>query len=107
MPIDTGELTNTLVTAGRALPGNIWARIHDFSLPELEKIAEQIKEIVENADQFTPAGARDLLELQVTASVGVIVAATQLVEQDVQDAINAILAAVRDFVNGRLPFPLL
>lgn len=107
MGIDTGELTGKLVAAGRALPGNIWARIENYAVPELEKIAEQIREIVENANDFTPAGARDLVEMQVTAAVGVIVATTALVEQDVQDAINAILDAVRGFVNGKLPFPLL
>src|SRR5438045_3988982 len=95
MSIDTGELTGKMMAAGKALPGNIWARIRTYAVPELEKIAEQIKTVVENADQFTPAGARDLLELQVTASVGVRGAARDWmpIEQTDRDMVRASIAA--------------
>ena len=53
-----------------------------------------------------PEGAKILLEMQVRATIGVIVAMTSLTMLAVQDAINAILGAVRDFVNGAIGFAL-
>ena len=99
-------LFGRMLDAGKALPGGIWAEMQAFAIPELKKIVVQIEAIAENAD-FTPEGARALLDMQVKATIGVIVAMTSLTLLLVQDAINAILAAVRDFVNGAVKLPLL
>lgn len=107
MSVDVDTLTTKLLTAGKALGGNVWQHMETYAGPELKKIAVQIAAIAQNAGDFTPEGAKALLQLQVQASVGVIVAMTQLVMVEVQAAINAILDAVREFVNGKLPFPLL
>ncbi len=107
MSVDVDTLTGKLLDAGRALGGNIWQHMETFAGPELKKIALQIATIAENINDFTPEGAKALLQLQVQASIGVIVAMTQLIMTEVQNAINAILDAVRGFVNGKLPFPLL
>lgn len=105
--MDVSELSNRMIAAGSALPGDIWSQMKSFAIPELKKIAIQVEAIAENLEDFTPAGARALLDLQVRAAVGVIVAMTSLTLLAVQDAINAILAAVRDFVNGAIGIPLL
>lgn len=105
--MDVNDLTNRMITAGTALPGDIWAQMKGFAIPELKKIAIQIEAIAENHADYTPEGAKALLELQIKAAVGVIVAMTSLTMMLVQNAINAILATVREFVNGALPIPLL
>src|SRR6476661_7003693 len=100
--MDTNDLTNRLLAAGEGLTGNIWSQMKGFAIPELKKIAIQIEAIVENHADYTEAGARALLDMQVKAAVGVIVAMTTLTMLAVQDAINAILGAVSDFVNGAI-----
>jgi hypothetical protein len=105
--MDVNNLTNRMITAGSALPGNIWSQMQSFAIPELKKIAIQIEAIVENHADYTPAGAKALMDMQVKAAAGVIVAMTSLTLLAVQDALNAILDAVREFVNGALPIPLI
>lgn len=105
--MDVDGLFGKMLAAGKKLPGDIWGQMQTFAIPELKKIAIQIEAIAENVGDFTPKGAKALLEMQVTAAVGVIVAMTQLTMLAVQDAINAILKAVRDFVNGAVKLPLL
>ena len=78
-----------------------------FALPELQKIAIQIVAIEQNPNQFTPQGAQALLSLQVTATVGVIVAMTALTLLDVQAALNTILQAIKDMVNQAIGFALI
>lgn len=107
MKLDTNMLTDRMVAAGKGLGEEVWGAMKGFAAVELRKIAVQIVAVAENAADFTPAGAKLLLELQVQASVGVIVAMTEMVMLAVQRAINAVLAAVREMVNGALPFPLL
>ena len=105
--MDVQNLTNRMISAGAALPGDIWAQMQGFAIPELKKIAVQIEAIAQNHADYTVEGAKVLLEMQVRAAVAVIVAMTSLTLLVVQNAINAILAAVREFVNGALPIPLL
>ena len=107
MSLNFDTLSDNLISAGKGLAGNIWEQMSTYAIPELKKIAVQIVEIADNIDDFTQEGAKLLLKLQVRASIGVIVAMTSLILLEVQNAINAILSAVRDFVNGNLPFPLL
>lgn len=105
--MDVGELFGRMLDAGKALPGDIWGQMQTFAIPELKKIAIQLQAIAENVGDFTPEGARALLDMQVKATIGVIVAMTSLTLLLVQDAINAILDAVRDFVNGAVGLPLI
>lgn len=105
--MDIDDLTSRMLTAAGNLPGEIWAQMQTFAIPELRKIALQITVIVENFEAFTPEGAKALLDMQVKASMGVIVAMTSLTLLAVQNAINAILGAVAEFVNAALPIPLL
>ena len=105
--MDLNDLTGRMVTAGKALTGSIWQEMENYAIPELKKIAVQIEAIAEHIGDYTPEGAKALLDMQAKAAIGVIVAMTTLTMLAVQDAINAILAAVRDFVNGAVHLPLL
>jgi hypothetical protein len=107
MALDIGQLTSAMAAAGEALAGNVWSQIRTSTLPELQNIATQIVTIEANKDQLTPEGAQDLLDMQVKASIGVIVEATEIVLIDVQAAINQILGAVKAQVNSAIGFALI
>jgi hypothetical protein len=107
MALDVGSLSSAMINAGQGLGGSLWNQMQRFALPELKKIAIQIVSIEENLDQFTPAGAKALFDMQVNATVGVIVAMTILTLLDVQAAINAILQAVKGIVNKAIGFTLI
>ena len=63
--------------------------------------------IATNRADYTVEGAKALLAMQVKAAIGVIVAMTSLTLLAVEEAINAVLAAVRLFVNDAVGFPIL
>ncbi len=88
MALDTTALVNAMVSAGEHLGEDLWNSIETFAVPELQKIAVQIVAIEANRDAFTPEGAKALLDMQLRASVGVIVAMTTLTLLAVQKAIN-------------------
>lgn len=107
MAIEAGMLFERMAEAGRGLAGDIWGRMETFAIPELKKIAIQIEALADPASPWSLEESRLLLDMQVRAAVTVIVAMTDLVLLAVQNAINAILAAVRDFVNGAVGIPLI
>lgn len=107
MALDTAGLVNAMVSAGENLGSSIWNSIETFAVPELQKIAVQIVAIEQNINAFTPEGAKALLEMQVRASVGVIVAMTTLTLLAVQRAINEILEAIKGVVNQAVKFGLI
>jgi hypothetical protein len=107
MALDVASLLPAMITAGQTLGGSIWNQMQTFAVPELQKIAIQIVAIEQNLNQFTPQGAQALLSMQVTATVGVIVAMTVLTLLDVQAAINTILQAVKSIVNQAIGFALI
>jgi hypothetical protein len=95
MALDTTALVDAMVSAGENLGADLWNSIETFAVPELQKIAIQIVAIEQNRNAFTPDGAKALLDLQVRATVGVIVAMTALTLLAVQKAINEILEAIK------------
>jgi len=107
MALDTQGLVNAMVSAGQNLGSQLLRQASTYALPEFTKIATQIVAIEMHKDDYTEAGAKALLDMQVRASVGVIVAMTSLVLLDVQNAINAILQAVGDMVNKAIGFTLI
>ncbi len=107
MALDTTALVNAMVSAGEHLGEDLWNSIETFAVPELQKIAVQIVAIEKNRDAFTPEGAKALLDMQLRASVGVIVAMTTLTLLAVQKAINEILEAVKGVVNQAVKFGLI
>ena len=107
MALDTTALVNAMVSAGEHLGEDLWNSIETFAVPELQKIAVQIVAIETNRDAFTPEGAKALLDMQLRASVGVIVAMTTLTLLAVQKAVNEILAAIKGVVNQAVKFGLI
>ena len=111
MALDLDQLVNAMTTAGKGLAGTVWTDMQTYAVPELQKIATQIVAIEAGMlvvpPQYTPDGAKALLDMQIQASLGVIVASTTLTLIAAQTAINQILAAVKDVVNGAVRFPLL
>ncbi|MGV3511305.1 MAG: hypothetical protein ACO1OX_04800 [Novosphingobium sp.] len=101
------DLFSQMMQAGQALAGGVWQQMKSFAVPELKKIAVQIVAIAENAEDYTQAGARALLDMQMKAAAGVIVAMTTLTLLAVQDALNAIIGAVKQLVNSALGFVLI
>ena len=107
MGLDVGSLFQTMVSAGEGLGSDVWGKMRTYAIPELHKIAIQIVAIAENIEDYTPAGAKALFDMQVKASLGVLAGMTELTLLAVQNAINRILDAIRSAVNGALPFPLI
>ncbi len=107
MALDYNGLVNTMISAGQTLGGTMWHDMETYAVPELQKIAIQIIAIEVHKDDYTPAGAQALLDMQIKATLGVIVAMTSLTLLAVQDAINQILAAVKSTVNAALGFAII
>jgi len=107
MALDATALVDGMVSAGENLGSDIWNSIQTFAVPELQKIATQIVAIEQNINAFTPEGAKALLDMQLRASVAVIVAMTTLTLLAVQKAINEILAAIKGVVNQAVKFGLI
>ena len=105
--MDADALLGKMVDAGRGLKGDIWSKMETVAIPELRKIAIQIVELAKPGSPWSPDESKLLLKMQIRSATGIIVAMTALTMIAVQNAINAILDAVREFVNGKLPFPLL
>jgi hypothetical protein len=96
-----------MVGAGESFASDVWSKIKIFAKPELHKIAVQIVEISKHLNEIHPETARELMDMQVRSALAVIVAMTELTLVAAQRAINAILGAIRDFVNAALPIPLI
>ena len=107
MALDTTALVDTMVSAGETLGEDLWDAIKTYAVPELQKIATQIVAIEENILSYTPEGAKALLDMQLRATIGVIVAMTTLTLMAVQKAINEILEAVKGVVNQAVKFGLI
>jgi len=106
MALEVGNLLQAMIGAGEGLGTEVWDKLKNFAIPELHKIAVQIAAIAEHITDYTPEGAKALFDMQVKASIGVIAGMTEMTLLAVQTAINAILSAVRSFVNGAIGFAL-
>jgi hypothetical protein len=107
MAFNTSGLVQAMITAGEGLGTALWGQIKSYAIPELQKIAIQIAAIEENLEEYTPDGARALLDMQKQAALGVIVAMTTLTLLAVQNALNAILTAVKGMINAGVGFALI
>lgn len=107
MALNTISLKDSMLTAAQNATTGIWVNIQNYAIPELEKIATQIVAIEINKSAYTEAGAKALLDMQIKASIGVIVAMTTLTLLTIQTLINEILGAIKTTVNIALGFPLI
>jgi hypothetical protein len=106
MAVEVGNLLQSMIGAGEGLGADVWNKMKTYAVPELHKIAIQIVAIAEHITDYTPEGAKALFDMQVKASIGVVAGMTELTLLAVQNAINAILSAIRGFVNGAIGFAL-
>ncbi len=107
MQVDVDGLVDRMTAAGRGLAGGIWAEMESYAVPELKKIAIQVEAIAENHAQYTLRHAEILFDVQFRAAVSVIVAMTSMTLVLVQNALNAIVDAVKDFINAATGFALI
>jgi hypothetical protein len=111
MALDATTLVTAMTAAGQTLGKALWKDMQTYTIPELNKIAIQILAIEEamlkKPAPFTQDGATALLNMQITASIGVVVAMTTLTMLAVQTALNTILAAVKTMVNTAIGFALI
>ncbi len=105
--LNVEALVNAMKTAGQNLGSELVGQLHTYAIPELRKIAVQIVAIGDHMADYTLAGAKALMNMQVNASIAVIVAMTTLTLLAVQTQIQGILNAVRDMVNTALGVALL
>jgi hypothetical protein len=111
MALDSNAIVGSMKAAGQNLGDTLWKDMQTYAVPELQKIATQIIAIEEamhqNPPPYTQAAAQILLNMQITATVGVIVGMTTLTMVAVQSAINSMLAAVKGAVNTAAKFTLI
>ena len=105
--MDPDVLLGKMVDAGRGLAGGVWAQIETVAVPELKKIAVQIADLARPDSPWDADEKKMLLQMQIRSAETIIVAMTAITMVEVQKAVNAILDAVRGFVNSKLPIPLL
>ena len=105
MTVDS--LLPAMTNAAKTAFGNVWDKVEHYAVPEFKKIGTQIVAIEVHKKEYTPDGARLLMQMQVTACRGVLVAMTELTLQQVEAAINAVLKAIADVVNKAIGFALL
>jgi len=87
-----------------------WDSIKDYAPAEFKKISVQIVEIAENVAKYeiddnhgySPETGKILLQMQRTATEGVLVAISTLTLIAVQNAINAIFQVLKDTFEGIL-----
>ena len=104
MALDLERLCKAMIAAGSGAFANSWNQVKAYTMPELKKIAATFVDIehglTANPPYYTPDSVRILLQMQLTASQAVIIATTALTLIEVQRAFNAIMAAIKDTVNG-------
>jgi len=102
-------LGSKLLVAAKASLGAKFGKVGGYVKAETEKLAVTLRMIAEGvADKsITPEEAHILLNQQKVAAAAVLTASEGMSMLAAQSAINAALASVKDFVNGKLGFPLL
>lgn len=108
MSLDVDDLLGRLTDAARTAFA-AWDDIAAYAGPELEALADRLAEIAEGLAEgfYTEESAKVLVRMQLRSAQIAITASTGVALIDVQKALDAVIAAVRDFVNGKLPVPLL
>jgi hypothetical protein len=95
--------------AAKAVLGHQSKKIEKYLKGESEKLAATIRIIDEGLLKgvTSPSEAKVLFEMQKHASLAVLAAAEGMGKLAAEQAINAGLSVIRDFVNGKVGFNLL
>ncbi len=109
MTFDVASLAESMLAAARIPLGAAWNEARPFAQTQFTNIAQQIVAIKEQrlAGTLTEEQAVLLLDMQTNASRSVLLTIEGIGLLAAQDAINAALAVVTQFVNTALGFALL
>lgn len=107
--VTSENLGETMFEAAKSSLGSKFVLIKHFLKGESEKFAVTLRMIIEASanDDITKEDAKILLNMQKIAATAVLTAVEGMTAVAAQAAINAALKVVKDFVNGKLGFPLL
>ena len=108
MELSFEELLAQMLQAGSEAFGEGWSDVKDYAPAEFKKISAQIIEIGENVAQYqldnslgySPETGRILMQMQRTATEGVLVAISTLTMIAVQKAITAIFDVLKNVFQG-------
>lgn len=108
-PVTISNLADKIFAAAKVSFGAKFPLIRNFVKAESEKLAETLRMIIQASakGEITETEARILLNQQKVAASAVLTSAAGMTAVAVQSAINEALKTVRDFVNGKIGFPLL
>lgn len=108
MSLDADDLLNRLTTAARQAFA-AWDDVAAYVTPELKGLADRLADIATGLAEgyYTSDGAKVLVRMQLRSIETAVTAAAGIALADVQKALDTVVAAVRDFVNGKLPVPIL
>jgi len=90
---------------------DLWNDIKNFLIPELKKLAltfiDLAKGLAAQPPVYTQRSAKIVNRMQINSLQAILTAMTALTIIAVQRALNAILGAVRETVNGAVGFALI
>lgn len=109
MALDLNALLQSMESAAQQFLAKEWAHVKNFTLPELQKIAATFVDLEQGlvAGRYTRDAATILLRMQLRATQMVLTATTALTLIEIENALEAVMAAVKQTVNGALGFALL
>jgi hypothetical protein len=103
------DILPEMLAAAKDSLGEDWPNVKDYAKIELRKLAQSMVDIAKLAATGKVNGkqAKVLLRIHRNTTMVVMLTVQGLGVITVENAINAALKAVRDTVNGALPFRLL
>ncbi len=110
MTITADEIFAKISGAAEGAFKNGWSAVKDYAPAEFRKMAVQLESIAENVAKYeidpnqgySPETGKILFRMQRTACEGVLVAVTQLTLIAVQQALDAIVKALKDAFGAAL-----
>ncbi len=107
--ITSDNLGDKILEAAKTTFGEKFSVIKTYLTEETRKLADTLDMIIEGRakSEISEEEAKILLNNQKIAASSVLVAASGMTDAAVQSAINAALGVVKEFVNGKVGFPLL
>jgi hypothetical protein len=107
--VTSENLSEKMFEAAKTSVGGKFALIRHFLQAESEKLAITLRMIIQasTTGEISKTEAKILLNQQKVAAAAVLTSAEGMTAVAVQAAINAALKVVKDFVNGKIGFPLL
>lgn len=108
MNINADEIYNKMMSAAEDSFKDGWSAVKTYAPAEFKKMSLQLAEIahnialyeIDNTQGYSPETGKILFKMQRTACESVLVAVTHLTVIAVQNAINAILQALKETLGG-------